>query len=85
MDVVLEALLHERRLGRAELHRVRADLSAMARESARPLQAADPGRHATFRIAGKVSPARPTRISSAPFWTTFSATPGSTPAASPTP
>ena len=63
MDVVLEALLQWSRLGRAELHRVRADLSAMARESAGQLQAADPGRHATFRIAeGVTGPADPDLI-----------------------
>jgi PAS domain S-box-containing protein len=54
-DALLHDLLHWSRLGRAELHRVPADLSTMARESARQLQADDPGREVTLRIADGVA------------------------------
>jgi len=51
MGDLLEELLQWSRLGRADLHRVTVDLSAMARDCTQQLQAADPGRHVTFRIA----------------------------------
>ena len=51
MGALLDDLLRWSRLGRAELHRAPADLSALAHESASRLQAADPDRHVTFRIA----------------------------------
>ena len=54
-DVLLHDLLRWSRLGRAELHRAPADLSTMARESARQLQADDPGREVTLRIADGVA------------------------------
>ncbi len=63
MAVLLDALLRWSRLGRAELHRAPADLSALARESADQLQAADPDRHITLRIAdGITGPADPDLI-----------------------
>ena len=55
MGALLHDLLQWSRLGRADLHRVPTDLSALARESADQLQAADPGRHVTFRIADGVA------------------------------
>jgi len=55
MRDLLDDLLQWSRLGRAELHRVTVDLSAMARESAGQLQAADPDRHVTFRIADGIT------------------------------
>ena len=55
MDILLRDLLRWSRLGRTELHRAPADLSAMARESAGQLQANDPDRGATFRIADGVA------------------------------
>jgi PAS domain S-box-containing protein len=55
MDALLHDLLRWSRLGRAELHRAPADLSAMARDSAGQLQAGDPGRDVTFRIADGVA------------------------------
>jgi len=55
MRALLDDLLDWSRLGRAELHRVAVDLSAMARESAQQLQAADPDRHVTFRIADGIT------------------------------
>jgi PAS domain S-box-containing protein len=55
MDMLLHDLLSWSRLGRAELRRAPADLSAMARESAGQLQAGDPDRDVTFRIADGVT------------------------------
>jgi PAS domain S-box-containing protein len=55
MDARLHDLLRWSRLGRADLHRAPADLSALARESAGQLQADDPGRDVTFRIADGVA------------------------------
>ena len=55
MDTLLDDLLQWSRLGRAELHRAAADLSALARESAGQLQAADPDRHVTFRITDGIT------------------------------
>jgi PAS domain S-box-containing protein len=55
MDALLQDLLGWSRLGWAELHRVPADLSAMARESAGQLQADDQERDATFRIADGIA------------------------------
>ncbi len=55
MGRLLDDLLRWSRLGRAELHRVPVDLSALARESASQLQAADPDRDVTFRIADGIS------------------------------
>ena len=55
MDALLQDLLGWSRLGWAELHRVPADLSAMARESAGQLQAGDQERDATFRIADGIA------------------------------
>ena len=55
MGALLDDLLRWSRLGRAELHRAPADLSALAHESASRLQAADPDRHVTFRIADSVA------------------------------
>jgi len=55
MSALLEDLLQWSRLGRAELHRVTVDLSAVARESAGQLQATEPDRHVTFRIADGIA------------------------------
>ena len=55
MAALLDELLRWSRLGRAELHRVPTDLSALARESADQLRAADPDRHVTFHIADGVA------------------------------
>jgi PAS domain S-box-containing protein len=55
MDALLHDLLRWSRLGQAELRRAPADLSAMARESAGQLQADDPDRDVTFRIADGVA------------------------------
>ena len=55
MSDLLEELLQWSRLGRAELYRVDVDLSAMARTVAQQLQASDPGRHVTFRIADGIT------------------------------
>ena len=55
MGALLHGLLRWAHLGRAELHRVPTDLSALARESAGRLRAADPDRHVTFRIADGVA------------------------------
>ena len=55
MAALLHDLLRWSRLGRAELHRVPTDLSALARESADRLRAADPDRHVTFHIANGVA------------------------------
>ncbi len=50
MSALLDELLRWSRLGRAEMHRVQADLSALAWESAQELQAADPARRIALRI-----------------------------------
>jgi PAS domain S-box-containing protein len=55
MDALLEDLLRWSRLGREELRRAPADLSAMVRMSAAQLQAGDPDRDVTFRIADGVA------------------------------
>jgi PAS domain S-box-containing protein len=55
MDTLLHDLLRWSRLGREELHRAPADLSAMARTSAAQLAAGDPARDVTFRIADGVA------------------------------
>jgi PAS domain S-box-containing protein len=55
MGALLQDLLRWSRLGRVDLHRVPADLSALARESADQLRAADPDRPVTFRIAGGIT------------------------------
>jgi signal transduction histidine kinase len=55
MDALLHDLLRWSRLGREELHRAPVDLSAMARKSAAQLQADDPDRDVTFRIADGVA------------------------------
>jgi signal transduction histidine kinase len=55
MDALLHDLLRWSRLGREELHRAPADLSAIARKSAAQLQADYPDRDVTFRIAAGVA------------------------------
>jgi len=55
MGALLEELFQWSRLGRAELHRVTVDLSAVARETAQQLQVSEPDRHVTFRIADGIT------------------------------
>ena len=55
MDALLHDLLRWSRLGREELHRAPADLSAIARKSAAQLRDDYPDRHVTFHIADGVA------------------------------
>jgi signal transduction histidine kinase len=54
MSALIEDLLELARLASAEPKRLPVDLSAVARDVAEQLQAADPARHVTFRIAPRI-------------------------------
>ena len=55
MGRLIDDLLELSRVGRADMHRKRVDLSELAREIAAALQTAEPGRHGEFIIAPGMS------------------------------
>jgi len=55
MDKLIGALLKFSQMGRIELHREPVDLSALARETAAMLRAAEPGRQVEFRVTDGIA------------------------------